>query len=116
MNDMLSGEASPVFVGRDAELALLEGALDVADGGTAGTVLVGAESAAGKSRLISEFAAKAHGRAYFHAAADEHQGAVARLARELADQPRLTSAGFAADQYSARRSAGRDVERALQER
>jgi ATP/maltotriose-dependent transcriptional regulator MalT len=63
MNGMPSGEASPVFVGRDAELALLEHALDVAAGGTAGTVLIGAESGAGKSRLISEFAAKAGGRA-----------------------------------------------------
>jgi DNA-binding CsgD family transcriptional regulator len=63
MNGMPSGEASPVFVGRDAELALLERALDVAAGGTAGTVLVGAESGAGKSRLISEFAAKVHDRA-----------------------------------------------------
>jgi hypothetical protein len=63
MNGMPSGEASPVFVGRDAELALLERALDVASSGTAGTVLIGAESGAGKSRLISEFAAKARDRA-----------------------------------------------------
>ena len=63
MNGMPSGGASPVFVGRDAELALLEHALDVAAGGTAGTVLVGAESGAGKSRLVSEFAAKAGDRA-----------------------------------------------------
>ncbi len=60
---MPSGETSPVFVGRDAELALLERALDVAAGGTAATVLVGAESGAGKSRLIREFAAKAADRA-----------------------------------------------------
>jgi DNA-binding CsgD family transcriptional regulator len=62
MNRMPSGEPSPVFVGRDAELTLLERALDVAAGGTAGTVLVGAEAGAGKSRLISEFAAKARDR------------------------------------------------------
>src|SRR5215467_15921432 len=60
---MPGSEASPVFVGRDAELALLEHALDVAAGGTAGTVLVGAESGVGKSRLISQFAAKAGDRA-----------------------------------------------------
>jgi alpha-D-ribose 1-methylphosphonate 5-triphosphate synthase subunit PhnL len=60
---MPSGEPSPVFVGRDAELALLERALDVAAGGAAGTVLVGGESGAGKSRLIREFAAKAGDRA-----------------------------------------------------
>ena len=63
MNCMPSGEPSPVFIGRDAELALLEHALDVVADGTAGTVLVGAESGAGKSRLISEFAAKARERA-----------------------------------------------------
>ena len=63
MRGMPSGETSPVFVGRDAELALLERALDVAAGGTAATVLVGAESGAGKSRLIREFAAKAEDRA-----------------------------------------------------
>jgi DNA-binding CsgD family transcriptional regulator len=63
MRGMPSGETSPVFAGRDAELALLERALDVAAGGTAGTVLVGAESGAGKSRLIREFAAKAQDRA-----------------------------------------------------
>lgn len=63
MRGMPSGETSPVFAGRDAELALLERALDVAAGGTAATVLVGAESGAGKSRLIREFAAKAQDRA-----------------------------------------------------
>ena len=63
MRGMPSGETSPVFAGRDAELALLERALDVAAGGTAATVLVGAESGVGKSRLIREFAAKAEGRA-----------------------------------------------------
>lgn len=63
INGMPSSEASPVFVGRDAELALLERALDVAADGTAVTVLVGAESGVGKSRLISQFAAKAGGRA-----------------------------------------------------
>lgn len=60
---MPGSEASPVFVGRDAELELLERALDVAVGGTTGTVLVGAESGVGKSRLISQFAAKARDRA-----------------------------------------------------
>ena len=60
---MPGSEASPVFVGRDAELELLERALDVAAGGTTGTVLVGAESGVGKSRLISQFAAKARDRA-----------------------------------------------------
>jgi hypothetical protein len=43
MNDMPSAETSPVFAGRDAELAFLESALHVAAGGTAGTVLVGGE-------------------------------------------------------------------------
>jgi DNA-binding CsgD family transcriptional regulator/tetratricopeptide (TPR) repeat protein len=60
---MPGSEASPVFVGRDAELEVLERALDVAAGGTTGTVLVGAESGVGKSRLISQFAANARDRA-----------------------------------------------------
>src|SRR5262249_8906762 len=46
-----------------AELALLESALGVVASGTAGTVLVGAEAGAGKSRLISEVEAKGCDRA-----------------------------------------------------
>ena len=56
------------------------------------------------------------GGAYLHAAAGEHQRPVARPGRELADQPRLASAGFSAGEHRTRRSAGRDVERALKER
>lgn len=63
IDGMPGSEASPVFVGRDAELEFLERALDVAVGGATGTVLVGAESGVGKSRLISQFAAKARDRA-----------------------------------------------------
>jgi len=55
-------------------------------------------------------------RAYFHAAAGKHPGAVARLGRELADQPRLANTGFSADQDRAGRCAGREVKRALEER
>jgi hypothetical protein len=49
--------ASPVFVGREAELAVLGRAFSAAADGTAGTVLIGADAGGGKSRLVSEFAA-----------------------------------------------------------
>ncbi|MFP5319499.1 MAG: helix-turn-helix transcriptional regulator [Acidimicrobiia bacterium] len=45
--------ASPVFVGRRAELAALEAAL--ASAGRTAAVLVGGEAGAGKSRLVGEF-------------------------------------------------------------
>ena len=47
---------SPVFAGREAELALLAGAFQGAAAGTPGTVLIGAEAGGGKSRLASECA------------------------------------------------------------
>jgi len=48
---------SPVFAGREAELAVLTAAFDDAVAGSPRTVLVGAEAGAGKSRLAGEFAA-----------------------------------------------------------
>jgi DNA-binding CsgD family transcriptional regulator/tetratricopeptide (TPR) repeat protein len=54
---------SPVFAGREAELAVLAGAFDDAAGGAPGTVLVGAEAGGGKSRLVNEFAVRVVGRA-----------------------------------------------------
>jgi len=51
--------ASPVFVGRQAELTALQ--LALAQPGRTTTVLVGGEAGAGKSRLVAEFAAAAVG-------------------------------------------------------
>jgi DNA-binding CsgD family transcriptional regulator len=54
---------SPVFAGRDAELAVLAGAFEAAAAGTPAAVLLGAEAGGGKSRLAAEFAARVRGRA-----------------------------------------------------
>ena len=54
---------SPVFAGREAELAVLGRAFENAGDGVPGTVLVGAEVGGGKSRLVDEFAARVAGRA-----------------------------------------------------
>ncbi len=63
LRDMSSRAVSPVFAGREAELAVLARAFDEAVNGVPGTVLVGAEAGGGKSRLVSEFAARLDGRA-----------------------------------------------------
>jgi pentatricopeptide repeat protein len=54
---------SPVFAGRENELALLAGAFDAVAAGTPGIVLIGAEAGAGKSRLAAEFTSRVAGRA-----------------------------------------------------
>ena len=54
---------SPVFAGRDGELAALAGAFEEAAGGTPRTVLLGGEAGVGKSRLAGEFAARVRDRA-----------------------------------------------------
>ncbi|HEX6419404.1 MAG TPA: AAA family ATPase [Acidimicrobiales bacterium] len=54
---MSSPLSSPVFVGRDDELARLIEAWDGAAGGRPATVLVGGEAGVGKSRLLAELAA-----------------------------------------------------------
>src|SRR5215472_15568504 len=61
--DVTSRALSPVFAGREAELAVLAGAFEDAAGGLPRVVLVGAEAGGGKSRLVDEFAAQVAGRA-----------------------------------------------------
>jgi tetratricopeptide (TPR) repeat protein len=50
---------SPVFVGRDAELAALTAALDAAVAGDAAVVLLSGEAGVGKTRLVEEAAERA---------------------------------------------------------
>ena len=60
---MVGAMMSPVFAGRDGELAALAGAFEEAAGGTPRTVLLGGEAGVGKSRLAGEFAARVRERA-----------------------------------------------------
>ena len=60
------------FVGRERELALLEGALDDARAGRPKVVLITAEPGAGKSRLCHELVERAGGVALHHARALSH--------------------------------------------
>ncbi len=53
--------ASPVLVGRAAEMAALEAALDTVRQGEPAAVLIGGEAGMGKTRLIAEFTAAARG-------------------------------------------------------
>jgi tetratricopeptide (TPR) repeat protein len=50
------------FLGREAEIATLTGALDAADGGRGGLALIGGEPGIGKSRLADELAGLARDR------------------------------------------------------
>jgi ATP/maltotriose-dependent transcriptional regulator MalT len=63
MRDVARGVVSPVFAGREPELAVLAGAFEAAAGGTPSTVLVGAEAGGGKTRLTTEFAMRVRDRA-----------------------------------------------------
>ena len=56
-------DASPVFVGRVAEMAVLDRNLARAGDGQSSVVLVGGEAGVGKTRLVTEFAARVGDRA-----------------------------------------------------
>ena len=62
LNDVMTCRVSPVLVGRAEELAALQDALAAAQAGAPAALLIGGEAGIGKSRLISEFAARADGR------------------------------------------------------
>lgn len=59
LEDMMGRAVSPVFVGREAELAGLGEALEQARNNTAAAVLLGGEAGVGKTRLIGCFAERA---------------------------------------------------------
>src|SRR4051812_49042344 len=59
--DMTARVSSPLFVGRADELATLVAALERAERGSAGLVLVAGEAGIGKSRLVAEVAGQARG-------------------------------------------------------
>ncbi|HEX5295031.1 MAG TPA: AAA family ATPase [Streptosporangiaceae bacterium] len=59
LEDVSTTSVSPVLVGRDEQLALLDDALATARRGEPATVLIGGEAGVGKSRLVSEFADRA---------------------------------------------------------
>ena len=54
--------SSPLFIGRQAELATLTEAVDRAAEGTASTILIGGDAGIGKSRLVAELEAYAQRR------------------------------------------------------
>ncbi len=60
---MAAVDSSPAFVGRDAEIGILDRNLARAIRGESSVVVVGGEAGVGKSRLITEFAGRARGRA-----------------------------------------------------
>ncbi|HEU4755465.1 MAG TPA: AAA family ATPase, partial [Agromyces sp.] len=55
---MTSSPSSPTMIGRDIELAWLNGLLDGVRAGTPATAVVGGEAGIGKSRLVREFTAR----------------------------------------------------------
>jgi hypothetical protein len=83
------GKASPVFAGREAEMAALGLAYAEAAARTARTVVVGAEAGGGKTRLVSEFARTVSGEALVVT------GAALPAASHGAEPPRADQAGLA---------------------
>ena len=59
LDDVMPCRVSPVLVGRDEELAVLQRAHAAVQTGSAAAVLIGGEVGVGKSRLIGEFADRA---------------------------------------------------------
>jgi tetratricopeptide (TPR) repeat protein len=59
MRPMRRNQVSPVFVGRDAELAALTAALDAAIAGDPAVVVLSGEAGVGKTRLVEEAAERA---------------------------------------------------------
>jgi DNA-binding CsgD family transcriptional regulator len=57
--DMAARATSPVLVGRAEQLAVLEAALGPSGRGGPSVILIGGEAGVGKSRLVSEFSARA---------------------------------------------------------
>ena len=55
MTSVVTDKRSPVFAGRDTEMAVLARAFAEATAGVPGAVLIGAEAGGGKSRLVNEF-------------------------------------------------------------
>ena len=60
---MAVGLTSPVLVGRDGQLAVLEQVFDRVRAGSPAVVLLGGEAGAGKTRLITEFGSRLAGQA-----------------------------------------------------
>uniref|UniRef100_UPI00130023D9 AAA family ATPase n=1 Tax=Nocardia aurea TaxID=2144174 RepID=UPI00130023D9 len=61
LDHMLGRSVSPVFVGREEELATLSEAFEEARNGTVTAVLLGGEAGVGKTRLVQRFAEQAAG-------------------------------------------------------
>jgi DNA-binding CsgD family transcriptional regulator/tetratricopeptide (TPR) repeat protein len=59
MEHVATRVSSPLFIGRQTELGVLAEALERAAGGVASTILIGGDAGIGKTRLVSEFAARA---------------------------------------------------------
>src|SRR3954454_24683787 len=55
---MTGAMVSPIFVGRESEMAALMGALERAAAGEPAVVLVGGEAGVGKTRLVEEAGAR----------------------------------------------------------
>lgn len=59
LDDVTGRELSPVFVGRETQLALLQNRLGLVKDGQSGVVLIGGEAGVGKTRLVEEFTREA---------------------------------------------------------